>query len=55
MEKKCYSEGDGGEKIRIMRSASDREEGEMIATTGLQKLRNGAKVRIAEKGGGNNE
>ena len=34
---------------------SGLEEGEMIATTGLQKLRNGAKVRIAEKGGGNNE
>ncbi|MBR5863195.1 MAG: UvrD-helicase domain-containing protein [Alistipes sp.] len=39
MEKKCYSEGDSGEKIKIMRSASDREEGEMIATALRERLR----------------
>ena len=39
MEKKCYSEGEGGEKIRIMRSSSDREEGEMIATALRERLR----------------
>lgn len=39
MEKKCYSEGEGGDKIRIMRSASDREEGEMIATAMRERLR----------------
>ena len=39
MEKKCFSEGDSGEKIRIMRSASDREEGEVIATALRERLR----------------
>ena len=39
MDKKCYSEGDSGEKIKIMRSASDREEGEMIATALRERLR----------------
>ena len=39
MEKKCYSEGEGGEKIKIMRSASDREEGEMIASALRERLR----------------
>ena len=39
MEKKCYSEGEGGEKIRIMRSSSDREEGEMIATALRERMR----------------
>ena len=39
MEKKCFSEGDGGEKIKIVRSSSDREEGEMIATVLRERLR----------------
>ena len=39
MEKKCFSEGDGGEKIKIVRSSSDREEGEMIATAMRERLR----------------
>ena len=39
MEKKCFSEGDGGEKIKIVRSSSDREEGEMIATALRERLR----------------
>ena len=39
MEKKCFSEGDGGEKIKIVRSPSDREEGEMIATALRERLR----------------
>ena len=39
MEKKCCSEGDGGEKIKIVRSSSDREEGEMIATALRERLR----------------
>ena len=39
MEKKCFSEGDGGEKIKILRSSSDREEGEMIATALRERLR----------------
>ena len=39
MDKKCYSEGDSGEKIKIMRSASDREEGDMIATALRERLR----------------
>ncbi|MBO5276043.1 MAG: UvrD-helicase domain-containing protein [Alistipes sp.] len=31
MEKKCFSEGDEGEKIRVVRSYTDREEGDIIA------------------------
>ncbi len=32
MEKRCFSEGDRGEKIRIMRAYTDREEAELVAT-----------------------
>ncbi len=39
MEKVCFSEGEGGEKIKILSSTSDREEGEMIATALRQRLR----------------
>ena len=39
MDKKCFSESDGGEKIKILRSSSDREEGEMIATALRERLR----------------
>ncbi len=42
MEKKCFSEGAQGEKIRIMRAYTDREEAEMVTTA----IRN----RIAESG-----
>ena len=31
MEKKCFSEGDSGEKIRVVRTYTDREEGDIIA------------------------
>ena len=31
MEKKCFSEGDEGEKIRVVRTYTDREEGDIIA------------------------
>ena len=32
MEKKCFSEGDRGEKIRILRAYTDREEAEMVVS-----------------------
>lgn len=32
MEKKCFSEGDAGDKIRVVRTYTDREEGDMVAT-----------------------
>lgn len=42
MEKKCFSEGEQGEKIRILRAYTDREEAEMVATA--------IRDRIAESG-----
>jgi DNA helicase-2/ATP-dependent DNA helicase PcrA len=39
MEKVCFSEGEGGEKIKILRSTSDREEGEIIATALRERMR----------------
>ena len=32
MEKKCFSEGDMGEKIRVLRAYTDREEAEMVVS-----------------------
>ncbi len=39
MEKKCFSEGDLGEKIRIMRAYTDREEAELIASAIRDRIR----------------
>ncbi|MBE6204454.1 MAG: ATP-dependent DNA helicase [Rikenellaceae bacterium] len=39
MEKKCFSEGDAGEKIRILRGYTDREEADMIAQAIRDRLR----------------
>ena len=38
MKKVCFSEGDSGEKIRIVRSYTDREEGDIIAQDIREKL-----------------
>ena len=38
MKKVCFSEGDSGEKFRIVRSYTDREEGDIIAQDIREKL-----------------
>ena len=47
MKKVCFSEGDSGDKIRVVRSYTDREEGDMVA----QAIRD----RLRETGDGWNE
>ena len=39
MEKKCFSEGDRGDKIQILRGYTDREEADMIADAIRSRLR----------------
>jgi len=39
MEKKCFSEGDMGEKIRVLRAYTDREEAEMVVGDLRDKVR----------------
>ena len=39
MEKKCFSEGDAGEKIRVVRTYTDREEGDIIANALRDQIR----------------
>ena len=39
MEKKCFSEGDVGEKIRVLRAYTDREEAEMVVSDLRDKVR----------------
>ena len=39
MEKKCYSEGERGDKIQILRGYTDREEADMIAEAIRNRLR----------------
>ena len=39
MEKKCFSEGDRGDKIHILRGYTDREEADMIAEAIRSRLR----------------
>ena len=39
MEKRCFSEGAKGEKIRIMRAYTDREEAELVATAIRDRVR----------------
>ncbi|MCI5717492.1 MAG: UvrD-helicase domain-containing protein [Alistipes sp.] len=39
MEKRCFSQGDAGERIRIIRTYTDREEADMIATALRDRLR----------------
>lgn len=39
MEKKCFSEGDAGEKIRLVKAYTDREEAEMIVSAIRDKIR----------------
>ena len=39
MEKKCFSEGDVGEKIRILKAYTDREEAEMVVTDIRERIR----------------
>ncbi len=39
MEKHCYSEGDVGDKIRILKAYTDREEAEMVVTDLRDKVR----------------
>ncbi len=39
MEKKCFSEGDTGDKIRIVRTYTDREEGDYIANALRDQIR----------------
>ena len=47
MDKKCFSEGDAGDKIRIVKSYTDREEADAVA--------NAMRDRIRETGDGWNE
>ena len=47
MKKVCFSEGDAGDKIRVVKSYTDREEGDMVA----QAIRD----RLRETGDGWNE
>ena len=39
MEKRCFSEGDEGEKIRVLKAYTDREEAEMVVTDLRDKVR----------------
>ncbi|MDE8721465.1 UvrD-helicase domain-containing protein, partial [Alistipes putredinis] len=39
MEKKCFSVGDMGEKIRVLRAYTDREEAEMVVSDLRDKVR----------------
>ncbi len=39
MEKQCFSEGDKGDKIRVMRAYTDREEAEMVVSDLRDKIR----------------
>ena len=39
MEKKCFSEGDAGEKIRIVRTYTDREEADIITSDLRNRVR----------------
>ncbi len=39
MEKRCFSEGDMGEKIRVLRAYTDREEAEMVVSDLRDKVR----------------
>lgn len=39
MQKRCFSEGDKGEKIRIMRAYTDREEAEMVVDALRERVR----------------
>ncbi|MBE6196156.1 MAG: ATP-dependent DNA helicase [Rikenellaceae bacterium] len=39
MEKRCFSEGEKGEKIRLLRAYTDREEAELITTAIRDRIR----------------
>ncbi|MDE7129244.1 MAG: UvrD-helicase domain-containing protein, partial [Alistipes sp.] len=39
MEKKCFSEGETGEKIRLVKAYTDREEAEMVVSAIRDKIR----------------
>ena len=39
MEKNCFSEGDRGEKIRLMRAYTDREEADLVASSIHDRIR----------------
>lgn len=39
MEKNCFSEGDRGEKIRLMRAYTDREEADLVASAISDRIR----------------
>lgn len=39
MDKRCFSEGDRGEKIRILRAYTDREEAERVSTAIRDRIR----------------
>lgn len=39
MEKKCFSEGDTGEKIRVLHAYTDREEAELVASAIRDRIR----------------
>lgn len=39
MEKRCFSEGDRGEKIRVMRAYTDREEADLVASAIRDRIR----------------
>ena len=39
MEKRCFSDGDKGEKIRVMRAYTDREEAELVSASIRDRIR----------------
>ncbi|WP_418991059.1 ATP-dependent helicase [Alistipes sp.] len=39
LEKKCFSEGDAGEKIRVLKAYTDREEAELVVTDLRDRVR----------------
>lgn len=39
LDKRCFSEGDQGEKIRVMRALNDREEAQIVAEEILRRIR----------------
>ncbi len=48
MEKKCFSAGDVGEKIKIVQAYTDREEAQLVADSIRERVRESAKDEFAE-------
>ncbi len=48
MEKKCFSAGDVGEKIRVVQAYTDREEAQLVADSIRERVRESAKDEYSE-------